>query len=422
MNQSTFPRVVIVAEHASMRFGGEASLPVHYFSGLRQRGVESWLVVHERTRNELSEIFASEMDRIHFLPDLPINRFCARMGRWLPDRISYFTLGYISRIATQRGAVRIIRQLVQEMDASIIHQPIPVSPRETSLLYDMGVPVIIGPMNGNMHYPPVFQTSGLGERIQRLLTEIGRSLSESMHWIMPGKIRAAMLLISNERTRQGLPSRACGEVRELVENGVDLAVWHAAPLSANDVVRFIFMGRLIDWKAVDIILHALAAMTRSDSTLEIIGDGPMKPALVQLTEKLKISHRVKFSGWLSQKECAARLTSSNALLLPSLYECGGAVVLEAMACARPVVATAWGGPMDYLNPECGFLIPPDSREALVMGFAAAMDRLASDEDLCRHMGAAARSRIEQMFSWEKKIETILEIYRHVLTRSGHSLE
>src|SRR5690606_30529458 len=126
-----------------------------------------------------------------------------------------------------------------------------------------------------------------------------------------------------------------GEVRELVENGVDLAVWRAAPPPAGDKVRFIFMGRLIDWKAVDILLDALAAMTRSDATLEIIGDGPKRQALVQLAEELKITHRVKFSGWLNQKDCAARLASSSALLLPSLHECGGAVVLEAMACARP---------------------------------------------------------------------------------------
>src|SRR5258708_39452367 len=50
-------RVVIVAEHASLKFGGEAALPLHYFRVLRRRNVAAWLVVHERTRSELEHAF-----------------------------------------------------------------------------------------------------------------------------------------------------------------------------------------------------------------------------------------------------------------------------------------------------------------------------------------------------------------------------
>jgi glycosyltransferase involved in cell wall biosynthesis len=54
--------------------------------------------------------------------------------------------------------------------------------------------------------------------------------------------------------------------------------------------------------------------------------------------------------------------------LPSLFECGGAVVLEAMARGCQFVATAWGGPLDYLGDSCGILVQPNSREALIVGF------------------------------------------------------
>src|SRR5579883_1420456 len=63
---SETPRVLIVAEHASAKFGGEAALPLHYFRVLRKRRIEAWLVVHERTRDELNGQFAEDFDRIYF--------------------------------------------------------------------------------------------------------------------------------------------------------------------------------------------------------------------------------------------------------------------------------------------------------------------------------------------------------------------
>jgi glycosyltransferase involved in cell wall biosynthesis len=105
-------------------------------------------------------------------------------------------------------------------------------------------------------------------------------------------------------------------------------------------------------------------------------------------------------------------------VLPSLYECGGAVVLEAMAMARPVIATHWGGPADYLDVETGFLIAPENREVLVDGFAESMQRLMDDDALAAQMGAAARRKVLAQFTWQTKIDRILEIYKSALKHSA----
>jgi glycosyltransferase involved in cell wall biosynthesis len=102
------------------------------------------------------------------------------------------------------------------------------------------------------------------------------------------------------------------------------------------------------------------------------------------------------------------------MVLPSLYECGGAVVLEAMAMARPVIATAWGGPADYLDGDTGFLISPKSRESMIAGFADAMQRLIDNPELAAHIGAAARKKLLAQFTWQMKIDRMIEIYRSVI--------
>jgi glycosyltransferase involved in cell wall biosynthesis len=406
------PRVLIVSEHASVRFGGEAILPWHYFRYLRRRGVEAWLIVHERTRDELVGLLPGEADRMHFLPDTALNKAAWRASRFLPARIAHFSVGYVSRVSTQRAARELARRLIAKHHIDVVHQPIPVSPREPSLLYGLGVPVVIGPMNGNMTYPPGFADGAVGSVVGAT-----RKSSDLMNRLSPGKLRAAALLVANERTRQALPAGAKGEVVTLIENGVDLSIWSPPEERPphNGPARFIFLGRLVDWKAVDLLLEALARV-RADQppVLEILGDGVMRASLEAQAERLGLSDRVTFSGWQTQAECARRLREADALVLPSLYECGGAVVLEAMACGLPVVATAWGGPLDYLDASCGILVPPDSREALIAGLADGLGRLASDPDLRGRLGRAGRQRVEREFDWENKIDDILSVYRRVI--------
>lgn len=408
------PRVVIVAEHASFQFGGEAALPLHYFVGLRKRGIEAWIVVHIRTKDELLETLPNEIDRMHFTQDTWINRAAWRLSRFLPSQISVFSTGFISRLTTQFTARRIARDLVRQHGATVVHQPIPVSPREPSVLYRMGAAVVIGPMNGNMTYPPAFRRSVRGQALIGRIIAAGRMLSRPMHTLLQGKLQADLLLVANERTRVALPSGLRGEVIELVENGVDLDLWRArAPMAQKEdtrPVRFVFMGRLIDLKRVDVMIEAVSRMTEKLAIVDIIGDGDQRQSLEALVHDLGLSHRINFIGWLSQAECSAHLAQADALVLPSIHECGGAVVLEAMSCGLPAIATNWGGPADYIVPQSGILIAPTSREAMVAGFADAMDRLARDPELRDEMGREGRRLIENEYSWARKIDRILELY------------
>ncbi|HUN57663.1 MAG TPA: hypothetical protein VMU41_06080, partial [Candidatus Binataceae bacterium] len=188
-----------MAEHASLKFGGEAALPVHYYRILRRRQIPVWLVVHERTRSELQSLFPLDRDRIVFVPDTKAHLVLWRLSQLLPDKISSFTAGFLLRYLTQVAQRRELRRLLREHAISVIHQPIPVSPKEPSLIFGMDVPVIIGPMNGGMHYPPGFRK--LQGRAERIALATGRWFADFMNYLLPGKRQAALLLVANERTR-----------------------------------------------------------------------------------------------------------------------------------------------------------------------------------------------------------------------------
>jgi glycosyltransferase involved in cell wall biosynthesis len=400
-------RICIVAEHASTRFGGEAFLPVRYFSLLMARGIETWLIVHSRTRNELTELFPQDQGRMLFVPDLYIHRLFVRLSLHLPRRLSEATFGLLNQLITQFCQRSMLRQLIRKQDINVIHQPIPISPRFPSVLFGLGVPVVIGPLNGGMEYPAAFRNSE--SWISRAAVAFLKLFADAGNSLLPGKKRAAVVLVANERTRNALPKGIRGRVIEMNENGIDIGTWHS---ESSDVVRtvplFVFVGRLVDWKALDIVIRALVQVPTAE--LDVVGDGPMLETWKSLARELGVSERVHFVGRETQSQYAARLRQSVGLVLPSLYESGGAVVLEAMAAAKPVIATRWGGPVDYLDSSCGILVDPQSYRALVTGFARAIQTMIDHPDMAKAMGAAGRERAVRDFDWQRRIDRIIGIY------------
>ncbi|WP_428388832.1 glycosyltransferase family 4 protein [Mucisphaera sp.] len=415
------PRVIIVADNASARFGGEAILPLHYFRFLRARGIEAHLLVHDRTRDELLAVIEpADHPRLHFVPDLAAHRLLWAIGRRLPHRLGIMFTGTPMHLLTQVQQRRLARRLVRDHALTIVHEPIPVSPKTPSLMHGIGVPVVIGPMNGGMTYPAGFRY--LESSLERLLIGLGRAASGLANALIPGKRRAAALLVANQRTARALPAGIRAPVIELVENGADLSLWQAPELRSqpDGVTRLLYMGRMVDWKAIDLLLHALARLVRQPDAprvhIDLLGDGDQRHALESLSRELGIGQHLSFHGFLPQAECALRLAACDALVLPSLYECGGAVVLEAMAMSKPVIATDWGGPADYLDPTCGILVPPTDRETFISDLARAISELARDPDRRVTLGHAGRVKVETHYDWQVKIDRILEIYQQVIHR------
>jgi len=415
------PRVLLVAEHASAAFGGEAILPLHWFRFLREHGVDVQLCVHERTRVELEQLFAADRERLHFVRDTWLHRLLWRCGTWLPRKLGEATFGVLLRLLTQRRARGVARMLVRAGRIDLVHQPIPVSPKDPSLLAGLGVPVVIGPMNGGMSYPPAFR--GLEPAWLRGVVSALRAMSGLVHVVLRGKREAVVLLVANERTARALPRGCRGRVVTLVENGVDFALFDArtpGPAAVGDdgpPLRLLFVGRLIDLKALDVVIDAMATVGDEVScTLDVAGDGPMRAAWERHARQRGVGSRVTFHGFVPQTRVPELLRRAQVLVMPSLHECGGAVVLEAMAMERVVVATAWGGPLDYLDASCGVLVPPASRDALVAGFAAALRRLAAEPATRSALATAAARRCREQFDWRAKATAMIGLYAEAVRR------
>lgn len=408
------PRVLLVAEHASAAFGGEALIPFQYFKNLREMDVDVHLVVHARTQQELCRSFPLDLERLHFVKDSLVNIWCHRIGQLMPNRLAVFTVSALSHLDTQLRQRRLVRRLLRAQGFDVVHEPIPVSPKQPSSMFGLPVPVVIGPMNGGMDYPPHYNPAG---RLERIFMSCLRQSATFFNAVIPGKRHASLLLVANKRTRDALPSNLKNKpIVELPENGVDLALFAQRQMPAKDgVFRIIYVGRLVDWKRVDLLVDACARLAdRVNFRLDLVGDGPLRDAIAAQVRRLNLSHRVLFHGRLMHRDIAALLAGSDVMVLPSMYECGGAVVLEAMASGLPVIATKWGGPTDYVTEDTGVLVPPDEPETFVGRLADAIAGLAGSAQTRQAMGKAGRRRVAALYDWRVKAQALVQIYATVL--------
>lgn len=200
----------------------------------------------------------------------------------------------------------------------------------------------------------------------------------------------------------------------VLRNGVDLELFRLvdrqAARKALGLTRrtLASVGLLIDRKGHHHIIRALKQLPETD--LLIAGDGPDRRALERLAQEEGVSDRVRFLGSVDQNRLREIYNAVDALVLASSREGWANVLLEAMACGTPVVASAvWGTPEVVARPEAGVLMPSLDPQGVAAGvtslFAAYPDH-------------AATRRYAEGFNWDATTQGQLTLFRAILANAG----
>jgi rhamnosyl/mannosyltransferase len=178
----------------------------------------------------------------------------------------------------------------------------------------------------------------------------------------------------------------------------------------KDVTLLLFVGRLVAYKGVEILLRALPGL---DAETVLIGDGPLRPSLEALARELEVADRVRFAGEVADEDLLAWYHACDALVLPSIsrQEAFGIVQLEAMACRRPVISTdlPTGVPWVNQHERTGLVVRAGDVAALRGGLA----RLVCEVELRQTFGAAGRARVMSQFTSEHMCGMALSLYQQL---------
>lgn len=207
---------------------------------------------------------------------------------------------------------------------------------------------------------------------------------------------------------------------EVIPFGVDIERWITVPEPPADAPpKALFIGRLVRYKGLDILLRAMERVP--DLRLDVVGSGPEGPRLKTLARALAITDRIRWFGEYPDEDLPRRMAEAHFLVLPSVTveEMFGLVVIEAMAASRPVITTALPSGVREVSVagETGLEVPIRDVEAL----AQALDTLAHNADQRARMGEAGRLRAERFFSRRRMVQEHLALYERLVSpvpRSG----
>jgi len=199
------------------------------------------------------------------------------------------------------------------------------------------------------------------------------------------------------------PAKVC-----VIPNGVNTTKF--VPIS--DLHRenlILFVGSLIKRKGVRYLLEAMQRVIRNfpEYRLVIVGDGPEKKDLIQHASNLGLSAHVDFVGFQAQDRVRSFMQRARLLVLPSLEEGMGVVLVEAMACGTPVVASWVDGIRDVVTSDVGILVPPADSERLAEGIC----EILADPVRWKRYSRNARDRAVTYYEWDVIVEKFINLYK-----------
>jgi glycosyltransferase involved in cell wall biosynthesis len=313
-------------------------------------------------------------------------------------------------------------EAVRRGDYDIVHVMTPMMPRyPVKLIRACGkTPFLLGPVNGGIPFPKGFQRIANQEFAYfNFFRTLGR-------WLIPGYRKtyreADLILAGSTYTRDWIQKAfeiKSDRIDLLYENGLESSFFASKPRTMpSDPLRLLFVGRLVPYKAADMLIEAILQLPPADRArvhLTIVGDGPQRQTLERQVAGRSLEAQATFTGWVPQGKTRDYYEDADVFCFPSIREFGGAVVLEAMACGLPCIVADYGGIGEYVTAETGFKIEPRSRNDLIQGITQAIQVLLHQPERYAKLSQGALLRAE-LFRWQTKAEGLIETYHQLLQK------
>jgi L-malate glycosyltransferase len=307
---------------------------------------------------------------------------------------------------------RLYRRLAREAPFDLIHQLNPVDAGLSLALADIPVPVVLGPYVPD--WPAKYGKRRSSHPLVLRTEELIRAAQQS---------RATTALLSTPAAATKLATLRSGPVRlaqrhgplhvRRVSPGIDDREW-APATKQNDGPDVLFLANLWVRKGIFVLLEAFAQVVSDlpDARLVVAGDGPLAAEVRQRVAASSALRHVELLGRVERAQAPSLMQACGAFCLPSFGEPYGMTALEAMACAKPVVATDAGGLRHLVPDEGGRKVPPGDARAL----AEALREIIRAPDLRRTMGEHNRRTVEERYTWARSVDRLEEAYHEAIAQ------
>jgi glycogen(starch) synthase len=173
------------------------------------------------------------------------------------------------------------------------------------------------------------------------------------------------------------------------------------------------IGRLVTQKGIEYFIRAIPKIAGRfpETKFIIVGEGWSRDSLEAEAQATGQSEKIRFTGFVSDKEVVNLMTSADVLVVPSVYEPFGIVALEGMATGVPVVASQVGGLSEVIEHDrTGVFVYPRSSDSIAWGIG----KVLSDSSFAKWLSGNAKDKLEKDYSWEAVATKTVEVYRKLV--------
>lgn len=206
---------------------------------------------------------------------------------------------------------------------------------------------------------------------------------------------------------------------QVIGNGIDRSLFprNNRP-KAHQNIRLICVCRIVRRKGLDYLLDAMSELANDGVTLDIVGTGECAADIHRSIRRLNLENSVRMVGYIPREQLHEHYNEADIFVLPSLSESFGQVLLEAMSCGLPIIASRVGGiPETVRESAGGILVEPASSQAIV----GAVRQLSVNPDLREKMGEFNAELARTEYQWSGIADKYEELYYSSI-KSGHQVE
>ncbi len=396
-------KVLLSAYACEPSKGSEPGVGWNWARALIRRGYEVHVITRRNNRSDIENACKGEKNLLTFsYYDLP--RW-ARFWKYWPGGI------YLYYLTWQIGAYRLAKRLHSEEKFDCVHHITFVSFRQPSFMGRLGIPFIFGPVGGGETMPAQFRRgippSG---RMIEAFRDLGSTLVSFDPLMRRTFSSASIIACTTRETLDRIPNRFHHKC--IVQRAIGINHAEIETRASSEVLirpQFLYVGRLLYWKGLHLVIQALGEVRRSipDVTLKVIGDGNDRMWLQSVARDANVAELIEWTPAKPHNEIWQEYRKSLAFVFPSLHDSGGMVVLEALAAGLPAICLDLGGPGSIVTSSCGVVVESRQRdEATVKDqLAKAMILMASDQRRWASLSADAVSRARQT-TWDAAVDSV----------------
>jgi len=201
---------------------------------------------------------------------------------------------------------------------------------------------------------------------------------------------------------------------QIIPNGVNLSLFDTPSITnkTKKGIDILWIGRMVEVKGLKYLIKAMKKIVEihSNTKLILVGDGPIKQNLINLTKELNLENNINFVGFVSNEEIPKYLNYSDIFVLPSISEGLPVSILEAMAASKPVIVSNIRGIPDLVKDGSnGFLVKPKNPEQL----AKKLNYLIEHPKERKRMGIYSRKKVEKKFTWDIVVNKTIAVYNNL---------